>query len=164
MMTVTDVLDVLRSLAGATVWVDGGWGIDALLGTVTREHSDLDLVVLDTELPTTRDTLAEAGFRTVLRDWLPAALALADDHGREIDLHPVSPTADGGGDQSLPDGAVFHYPPPTTGVIGGRPVRCVDAATQLAAHLGYEPTAKDRQDVRRVAERFGLPLPPAYAD
>ena len=27
----------------AEVWVGGGWGVDALLGEQTREHSDLDL-------------------------------------------------------------------------------------------------------------------------
>ena len=39
MMTATDVhavLDVLDA-AGIRVWVDGGWGIDALLGRQTRE-------------------------------------------------------------------------------------------------------------------------------
>src|SRR5712691_1037910 len=30
---------------GIDVWLDGGWGVDALLGHQTREHDDLDLVV-----------------------------------------------------------------------------------------------------------------------
>ena len=29
---------------GVEVWLDGGWGVDALLGRETREHDDLDLV------------------------------------------------------------------------------------------------------------------------
>jgi hypothetical protein len=29
---------------GIDVWLDGGWGVDALLGQETREHDDLDLV------------------------------------------------------------------------------------------------------------------------
>jgi len=29
---------------GIDVWLDGGWGVDALLGRQTREHDDLDLV------------------------------------------------------------------------------------------------------------------------
>lgn len=41
---VMEVLDRLRS-AGVRFWVDGGWGVDALLGEQTREHEDLDLVV-----------------------------------------------------------------------------------------------------------------------
>ena len=30
---------------GIDVWLDGGWGVDALLEHQTREHDDLDLVV-----------------------------------------------------------------------------------------------------------------------
>ena len=26
------------------VWIDGGWGVDALLGECTREHQDLDIM------------------------------------------------------------------------------------------------------------------------
>jgi lincosamide nucleotidyltransferase A/C/D/E len=42
-----DVLDILDRLdvAGIEWWVDGGWGVDALLGAETRPHDDLDLVV-----------------------------------------------------------------------------------------------------------------------
>lgn len=28
---------------GIEVWIDGGWGIDALLGEQTRPHQDLDI-------------------------------------------------------------------------------------------------------------------------
>jgi hypothetical protein len=46
-MTAEDALalyDLFRS-HGITVWVDGGWGIDALLGRQTRPHSDLDIAL-----------------------------------------------------------------------------------------------------------------------
>jgi lincosamide nucleotidyltransferase A/C/D/E len=161
MMTAPDVLGVLSLLdgAGLTAWVDGGWGVDALLGETTRDHGDLDVAVLLPQLEEVRSVLAEAGYGTVLRDWLPASLALADQAGREIDLHTLRPTTDGGGDQSLPDGGSFHYPPPVRGTIAGRPVRCMDAGTQVRAHLGYQPTAKDRVDMGRLRERLGVALP-----
>ena len=38
------VLDALDA-AGVRAWVEGGWGIDALVGRSTREHDDLDLAV-----------------------------------------------------------------------------------------------------------------------
>ena len=46
-MTADDVLHVVRIVreAGVTVWLDGGWGIDALLGAQFRRHEDLDVVV-----------------------------------------------------------------------------------------------------------------------
>ena len=165
MMTAPDVLDVLSLLDGdgLTAWVYGGWGVDALLGETTRDHGDLDLAVLLPQLGAVRSALAEAGYGTVLRDWLPTSLALAGHAGREIDLHVLRPTSDGGGDQTLPDGGSFHYPPPVRGTIAGRPVRCIDADTQLRCHLGYQPTTKDREDMGRLRDRLGVELPVPYS-
>jgi lincosamide nucleotidyltransferase A/C/D/E len=163
-MRATDVVEVLELLAdaGATAWVDGGWGVDALIGKTTRDHADLDLVVLIDQLDLVRMVLSRVGFDRLLRDWLPTALAVADAQGREIDLHPVSATPDGGGEQLLSDGERFHYPAPVSGRIGGRLVRCVDALTQVRCHLGYEPTDKDRSDMAALHERTGVPLPQEY--
>ncbi|MGW3041028.1 nucleotidyltransferase domain-containing protein [Kitasatospora sp. NPDC001159] len=160
----SDVLEVLDLLAaaGVTAWADGGWGVDALIGETTREHADLDLVVLLDQLDEVRQVLARAGFATVLRDWLPAALALTDGAGREIDLHPVTGSATEGGYQLLPDGERFHYPAPVAGAIGGRRVPCVDAETQVRCHTGYELRDKDRQDMARLHSRTGVELPGEY--
>jgi len=48
-MTEADVIEILGWLAdaGVAVWLDGGWGVDALIGEQTREHKDLDLIVRD---------------------------------------------------------------------------------------------------------------------
>ncbi|MFJ4188204.1 nucleotidyltransferase domain-containing protein [Kitasatospora sp. NPDC089509] len=156
------MLDLLKG-AGAAAWVDGGWGVDALLGETTRIHSDLDLVVLFHQLDVVRDALVEAGFTKVLRDWLPSALAVADSAGREIDLHPIVGSSREGGQQFLPGGERFRYPAPVTGTIGGRQVLCVDAATQVRCHLGYEATDKDRQDMARLHAGTGVELPLDYA-
>src|SRR5258708_7387144 len=34
------------------VWIDGGWGVDALLGHQTRKHDDLDVAVHHSNLST----------------------------------------------------------------------------------------------------------------
>ncbi|MEJ7792124.1 MAG: hypothetical protein WKF65_09165 [Gaiellaceae bacterium] len=39
---VVEVLDVLEA-ADVAVFLDGGWGVDALIGAQTREHDDLDV-------------------------------------------------------------------------------------------------------------------------
>jgi lincosamide nucleotidyltransferase A/C/D/E len=48
-MTAADVVEILGWLGAASVdvWLDGGWGVDALVGEQTREHKDLDLIVRD---------------------------------------------------------------------------------------------------------------------
>jgi lincosamide nucleotidyltransferase A/C/D/E len=70
-----DVLAVLDLLAraGVEAWVDGGWGVDALVGERTRPHSDLDLVVPLPALDAVLAALAAAGYARVLRDWRPTA-------------------------------------------------------------------------------------------
>jgi len=153
------VLDLLQSV-GATVWVDGGWGVDALIGRQSRPHADLDLSVDTPSLAAVRSVLAEQGF-TVRRDDLPTAIALGHPDGREVDLHPVVPTDDGGGDQALPGGGWWHYPPPATGQIGGREVVCLSVDTQIRAHAGYEPDDGDRADMALLADAFGVDLPPS---
>jgi lincosamide nucleotidyltransferase A/C/D/E len=148
--------------AGVRAWVDGGWGVDALLGEQTREHSDLDLVVDRQHLHDARSILTGRGF-TVIRDWLPNAIAFRHLAGAEVDLHPVDITGDGGGDQILLDGETrFHYSPPAPGRIGGVSVLCCPVSDQLLCHLGYEPTDQDHADVGLLAGRFGVALPEPY--
>jgi lincosamide nucleotidyltransferase A/C/D/E len=124
----------LFTTGGADPWLDGGWGVDALLGEQTRIHSDLDLVIAREELDAVRSLLQRRGF-AVIRDWLPTALALSHPDAREVDLHPIALTPDGGGDQDLGQGRRFHYGPPAGGQIAGRPVKCVNAESQLRAHV-----------------------------
>jgi lincosamide nucleotidyltransferase A/C/D/E len=88
---------------------------------------------------------------------------MCDPAGREVDLHPLAPSGDGGGDQAQRDGPPFHYRAPVGGVVDGRTVLCVPAETQGRAHLGYRPTDKDPRDLRLLGERLGLDLPPPYA-
>jgi lincosamide nucleotidyltransferase A/C/D/E len=159
-----EVLAVLGRLAaeGITAWLDGGWGVDALLEEQTREHADLDLVIDRGAVDRLRSSLAADGFE-VIRDWLPTAVALCHADGREIDLHPVEMTDDGGGDQIQLDGVKrWHYDPPTIGRIAGCPVPCSTVATQIRSHLGYDPDDVDVADMEALARRFGCSLPPPY--
>ncbi len=44
-MALKEVLTVLQALdgVGCRYWLEGGWGIDALVGRPTRPHRDLDV-------------------------------------------------------------------------------------------------------------------------
>jgi lincosamide nucleotidyltransferase A/C/D/E len=161
-MTAEAVLQVLELLerSHVRVSVDGGWGVDALLGHQTRTHADLDLVLAAGDVDEARACLSTAGF-LVLHDLLPTAIAYSHPDGRGVDLHPVTPTPDGGGDQDPAhaglgeDAEPFHYGPPVRGSIAGTQVWCVDGATQLRAHSGYALTEKDRADVAAVRRLMG---------
>jgi lincosamide nucleotidyltransferase A/C/D/E len=158
-MNAVDVLDLLDDLdsQGVRVWLDGGWGVDALLGTQTREHDDVDLVLPRADVALVVRALDGHGY-VVERDWLPTAIALRHADGRAVDLHPVDPTPDGGGDQVVAHGS-YHYGPHVTGTIEGRSVPCCSVETQVETHRGYEPDENDRADMDHLAERFGISWP-----
>jgi lincosamide nucleotidyltransferase A/C/D/E len=165
MQTALDVLAILDRLAAAGVrcWLDGGWGVDALLGVQTRAHDDLDLVVAAEQLPALYAALALDDY-ALAEDALPTRAVLRAPPDRRVDLHPVAFDA-AGGTQQLPDGASFRYPPEGfhgRGVIAGRAIACLTAKVQLLCHTGYEPDADDRHDVQALCARFGLALPAGY--
>jgi lincosamide nucleotidyltransferase A/C/D/E len=160
-----DVLAVLDCLgaAGVSVWLDGGWGVDAPVGRQTRPHDDVDVVLPLDETDRAIGALAGRGF-AVDQDLRPTRLVLRDGERRQVDVHPVVFDRTGTGWQrgAAPDGGDCRYPAEgfVAGVIAGRPVGCLSAAVQLAHHTGYPPDAKDRHDARLLHERFGLRLPP----
>jgi lincosamide nucleotidyltransferase A/C/D/E len=134
------VLEVLALLAaeGIVGWLDGGWGVDALLGEQTRRHADVDLAVDAAAVDRLVGRLCAAGY-AVLRDELPVAIALRHEDGREVDLHPVALTPDGGGDQQQPGGA----PPGTT----ARRLPAGSTATRCAATT-WTPSSAHTWDTR----------------
>jgi lincosamide nucleotidyltransferase A/C/D/E len=159
---VADVHQVVGALAGLRFWLDGGWGVDALLGEQTRAHSDLDLAIDSEDLGEAARRLAAHGFRhaTEVEPGLPARYVLRDERGRQVDLHPLE-FDDGDGWQPLPDGARGLYPGSDlghVGEIGGVHVPCISPALQLGHHQGYEPTDRDRHDMQLLARKFGLQL------
>jgi lincosamide nucleotidyltransferase A/C/D/E len=165
---VTDILDRLADL-GIEVWVDGGWGVDALLGEQTRAHDDLDLVIARGDCPAAQDALGPLGFEHAvdIEPGLPARLALRDPHDRRVDIHPVVFDQAGHGRQELPDGGWGQYSAEGLGGVGTiarRGVRCLTPELQVRHHLGYEPDADDHRDMHRLAERFGLELPPPFGN
>jgi lincosamide nucleotidyltransferase A/C/D/E len=162
-----DVLAVVHALIQADVpcWLDGGWGVDALLERQTRTHEDLDLVIALDRSEAAISALAAIGFRVSV-DERPTRLLIAMPGGISIDLHTVTFDAEGGGVQQLQDGGTYRYPPSgfaSHGLVGGTDLPCISAETQIECHLGYVPDAEDRHDVELLAKHFGLPLPTAYA-
>ena len=165
-MSADDVAQVLRRLDGAQIdaWVDGGWGVDALLGRETRPHEDLDLVIDIALVTAARAALEPLGF-SPSTDELPTRLEVRDRTGRQVDFHIVSFDSEGVGVQVLQDGSRFSYPAEgfeANGTIGRRRVRCLSAGVQALCHIGYKLKAKDIHDLRLLHERFGVPMPPGY--
>jgi lincosamide nucleotidyltransferase A/C/D/E len=159
----TDLLAVTRALeaAGVRCWLGGGWGVDALVGRVTRPHRDVDLAVAAEGLDRAVTALGALGYLPET-DWLPVRLELAAPGERWVDLHPVVFDAAGDGLQAGLDGASFAYPARdlVTGVLEGHVLPCLSADRQRAFHTGYPPRPQDLHDLALLA---GLALPSGIA-
>ena len=170
MMTAADVVAILARLESAKIpyWLDGGWGVDALLGEQTREHDDLDVVVRLNDADRLISVLGDESFAVSI-DERPTRLVLAHEDGRRIDCHPVVFDVDGSARQigAGANGGDAPYPAwgfAGEGMIDGRGVPCLTAKLLVLHHTGYEPQAKDRHNVRLLCERFGIDVPPGYLD
>jgi GNAT superfamily N-acetyltransferase len=152
------VLDVLEHVPDAIV--DGGWGIDALIGRVTRVHDDLDLVVPITRADAIVDALRPLGFTERL-DEPPARIVLSTPYDQRVDLHVVTPTGRGMV-QEVGDGRRFTYSLHAEGTIHGRTVRCLSSGIQVVTHSQYEPDAQDIADIQLLSSATGESLPPPY--
>jgi lincosamide nucleotidyltransferase A/C/D/E len=142
------IVDLLEG-RGLRVWLDGGWGVDALVGRQTRTHEDLDIAIVLAEADAVIASLASRGYN-VHEDEMPTRLDLRDDRDHRVDLHPLTFDESGNGLQQLQDGRFGVYSAGgLTGVgsVNGRPVRCLSRDLQLRFHSGYELDENDRWDV-----------------
>ncbi|BCJ63044.1 nucleotidyltransferase domain-containing protein [Polymorphospora rubra] len=167
-MDAADAVALLGRLAdhGVEVCVGGGWGVDALLGEQTREHSDLDVWLPAAHLERLFVAVAGTGLDRIF-PWpgdRPWNFVLHDGVRLRVDLHLYEP---------LPDG-MLHYGSVVDGVLfpaealAGRglitevQVRCEAAEWSVRWHTGYPPREVDRHDVPLLCTRFGIDLPEAF--
>lgn len=96
-MTASTLLELLGWIRGAgiPVWLDGGWGVDALVESQSRPHKDVDLIIAQNDSDRLTELLHEHGYR--FKEGRPENFVLADDTGNEIDIHIVDFDADGNG-------------------------------------------------------------------
>jgi len=161
-----DVVAVVSALegTGVEVWVEGGWGVDALLGYQRRPHKDLDLVVRTADAERCQSLLKTHGFIPV-SGTPPTGYLTRDVSGRAVDVRVVTFEPDGSAVYRADEPDEWIYPP---GAFDGRgsiaevEVRCLTAEGQMLAHTGYAYTDKDVAEVWALHDAFGTAIPSAY--
>jgi lincosamide nucleotidyltransferase A/C/D/E len=161
-MTATDVVSIIRLLEqnDIEVYVDGGWGVDALLGEQTRKHNDLDIALPHKHVPKLRELLATRGYNDVPRDdTRDCNFVLGDAEGHQVDVH--SYTFNENGENVF--GVAYELRHLTgTGIINGYAVKCIPADVMVEFHTGYDIDENDYHDVKAICERFNIVLPKEY--
>lgn len=154
-----DVVDLYTELErnGITVWIDGGWCVDALLGRQTREHPDLDIAVDRRDVQALASYLTTHSYTPLPKadssEWNFAARSAT---GREIDIHVFEYDECGNNVYGIeyPHGSLNGQ-----GEIGGVAVRCISPEWMFKFKTAYAPHEKDLQDVRELAQRYGYAIP-----
>ncbi len=157
-----EVIELLELFehSGIEVVVDGGWGVDALLGEKTREHKDLDIAVSRKDLAKLRKLLTEKGYKHIPRaDDQEYMFVLGDASGRQIDIHAYEFNSNNNHIWGV------EYPYESlqgTGKIGDKAVKCIVPEWVLKFHCQYEPTPKDIDEVKLLCQKFNLEVPDKY--
>ena len=128
------VLDMFDEL-GVQYYLDGGWGVDVLYGSQTREHQDIDI---DYDAACTRQVLQglmDMGF-VVRFDWFPFRAELEHEEYGLLDVHPFDFTDPECVLQVNPDGGYREYPSSYFGeaLFEGRKIPCITAEGQKEFH------------------------------
>lgn len=150
---------------GIEAWVDGGWGVDALLAKQTRPHGDLDLIIQEKDIAKVRELLTDLGYKIVPRDdYAETNFHMADVHGREVDFTAIVFNAEGNGIYGPPENNEMNPAASFlgTGIIAGTKVKCVSPEYAVRFRTGYEPREIDRMDIVALCGRFALEYPEEY--
>ncbi|MDQ6710327.1 MAG: aminoglycoside nucleotidyltransferase [Candidatus Dormibacteraeota bacterium] len=169
-VTASDVVELINWLEqhGIDVWLNGGWGVDALLGHQTRPHDDLDITISAKDRDAFTSAMRALGF-TVHRIDNEFNWVLLDGKGRLVDVHLVdfTETLISGGGQKMygPGGLPFEVGSlDGRGVIAGKAVRCETADFQIRGHTSYTPDAADYADVVALCQAFGIEVPDLFTN
>jgi lincosamide nucleotidyltransferase A/C/D/E len=146
---------------GVSVWVGGGWGVDALVGFQTRPHNDIDIYTEKKNADIIFKMLISKRYSEIKMEYTTESHTVWQDvSNRIIDIHLI--------EFERIDTLYFEneaYPSNVlngNGTIGGLEVQCFTAEAQLLFHQGYEHNENDAHDVKLLCKTFGLDIPEIY--
>lgn len=163
MVNIVDAKQILKLAADEKikVFLDGGWGVDALVGYETRAHNDIDIFVEKSNYHRFIVLIKNNGFYEVKMEYTTMSHTVwEDEKGRIIDLHCFEYAENG---EIVYEGE--HFSSETfsgKGSIDGTEVSCIEPHSQVMFHLGYEFDENDMHDVKILCETFYIEIPKEY--
>ena len=147
------------------IWIDGGWGVDALLEIQTRPHQDLDIVIQKKHLTGFLHLLTQQGYQLShnLEDtWWNFVL----DHSKryKVDVHVILFNNLGDGLYGPLEKGLMYPAASLQGIgkIDNQPVRCITPEYMVKFHTGYPLREQDLKDVTALCKKFNLKCPKEY--
>jgi len=162
---VVDVLDAVSISA----WLFGGWGLDARIGRITREHGDVEFWVERPDAGRSKAVLAEAG-ATALATQPPEEACEFTWEGTDFSTAYFDRRPDGSSVQLQGRWSDWLFPPGSfggePGMLDGVPVLAMSVAGMLAMKEQYphlrnggpwrQKDIDDIQVLRRLAAEAGV--------
>lgn len=166
-VTDEDVRDLCRAMERKKVqlWLDGGWGVDALLGEQTRSHGDIDIVLEKKDVPTLVQYLTELGYGEILRsDTRPHNFMMGNEKAQFVDVHVIEFDSKGNGLYGPSEDAYMFTAEALSGQgsVLGQKVRCISQEWVVKSHRGYKLREKDFHDVLAICEKYSIEVPAEY--
>jgi lincosamide nucleotidyltransferase A/C/D/E len=173
MVSAEDAIKLYKCLMtnGIQVWLNGGWGIDALLGEQTRPHKDLDVFILLDDISQACELLGREGY-SLKELWSEnrwavggsgiktiTAFVLQDPQGHELDVHALYFDKENNGLPAWEENEGFVLTPQDLAGIGRIAefrVQCITAEKQLLCHTGYVLPEQQLRDLKLLHEKFGV--------
>ena len=156
-----EIMSIFRS-KGIQIYLDGGWGVDALIGFESRCHNDIDIFIEKQDKECSIKLLNDNGYsETVMAYTTPEHTVWRDGNARIIDLHIFSRNSKGDlvfESETFPK-EVFTG----KGHIGHLEVDCITPEWQVRFHSGYKLDENDVKDVLLLCDKFNLALPDEIA-
>jgi hypothetical protein len=165
------IMAVVNALgaAGISAWLFGGWGLDARIGRVTREHGDVEFWLERADAERSKAVLVEAG-ATVLATQPPEEACEFTWEGTDFSTAYFDRQPDGSFSQPLGRWSDWLFPPGSfgdePGMLDGVPVLVMSVAGMLAMKEQYPCLRnggpwrqKDIDDIkvlRRLAAEAGV--------
>ena len=141
------VLATVRTI-GCRFWLEGGWGVDALVGRQTRSHRDVDIDIDGDFEGEVLAALHDLGY-AIETDWRPNRVELAASGRGCVDVHPLVIDERGNARQTALGGGWHEFPRSffTVGRLGDVSVPCFTVEAQRLFHTGYDLRDVDRRDL-----------------
>lgn len=132
-------------------WLDGGWGVDVLVGKQTRTHRDIDIDYDSRYTEKLLQALTNAGY-TITTDEMPVRMELHHPKTGYLDIHPFVLSDDGCAKQADGDGGWYEFEPGFFGcaMFEGMVIPCISAKGQKIFHTGYELRDVDKHDLKNI--------------